>query len=137
MLLPWPKAGGRSQVPFPWLRASICVAIFVAYHVPFSILLTGVGAAPGAKAAFADGRFLVMAAWLGTVCAGAYWLSRGSLWVAWCVHWVPVNVWLLFLGGENLLRGGGQVAEDEKSDVYSSSPSTSSSCTVVDSSSEQ
>jgi predicted Abi (CAAX) family protease len=39
---------------------------------------------------------------MGLTCAYAYVLSR-SIWVPVIIHWVAVTVWVLFLGGRNLV----------------------------------
>ncbi|MCI5125432.1 MAG: CPBP family intramembrane metalloprotease, partial [Candidatus Electrothrix sp. AR5] len=46
--------------------------------------------------------FLVIVFCLGIVCSLAYILSR-SLWVPIIIHWLTVVIWVLFLGGRNLL----------------------------------
>ncbi|WP_366517676.1 CPBP family glutamic-type intramembrane protease [uncultured Marinobacter sp.] len=39
---------------------------------------------------------------MGITCGYAYVLSR-SIWVPVIIHWVTVTVWVLFLGGRNLV----------------------------------
>ncbi|MCW5214835.1 CPBP family intramembrane metalloprotease, partial [Desulfobulbus sp. US5] len=57
---------------------------------------------PGAQALFCDPYFLVIVFCLGIVCSLTYILSR-SLWVPIIIHWLTVVVWVIFLGGRNLL----------------------------------
>jgi predicted Abi (CAAX) family protease len=56
----------------------------------------------GAQAFFYDPYFLAIVFFLGIVCSLTYILSR-SLWVPIIIHWLTVVVWVIFLGGRNLL----------------------------------
>lgn len=87
----------------PW--AACWLALFVLYHVPGSFLLSKLKVAPGAAETFLDWRFLVLATLLGSACTAGYLGSGGVLWVPMLIHWLPVCSWLLFLGGEEKLRG--------------------------------
>lgn len=42
---------------------------------------------------------------LGAACTGAYHATGGSLAAAAVAHWLPVNAWLLLLGGYRKARG--------------------------------
>ncbi|CAJ1431884.1 unnamed protein product [Effrenium voratum] len=89
-----------------WLWALACLALFVLYHLPSGQLLSRCGLTRDGGRTFQDPRFLALAALLGLACSGVY-LASGSLWAAVAVHWLPVCLWLLFLGGEQRLRGEG------------------------------
>lgn len=71
--------------------------IFVLWH-PFNALLFN----EMALTIFLDPVFLVIVAALGLSCAYAY-IESGSLWVPIIMHWATVVVWVLFLGGRNLI----------------------------------
>ncbi len=51
---------------------------------------------------FTDPRFLLLVAALGLTCGYSYIESR-SIWVPVIIHWLTVTVWVLFLGGRNLV----------------------------------
>lgn len=57
---------------------------------------------PGARALFLDPVFLLIVTLLGVTCSLAYIASR-SLWVPVLIHWLTVLVWVLWLGGRNLV----------------------------------
>ena len=57
-----------------------------------------------AQVMFNDLRFLSMAAVLGIACGIAYARS-GSLWVPVVMHWITVLLWILLLGGRNVVAG--------------------------------
>jgi predicted Abi (CAAX) family protease len=57
---------------------------------------------PGARELFLDPAFLLIVSLLGVTCSLAYILSR-SLWAPVLIHWLTVLVWVLWLGGRNLL----------------------------------
>lgn len=71
--------------------------LFVAWH-PFNALAFNQSAIP----LFLDPWFLVIVAALGITCGYAYALSR-SIWVPVLIHWATVLVWVMFLGGRNLV----------------------------------
>ncbi|MDX1559681.1 MAG: CPBP family glutamic-type intramembrane protease [Marinobacter sp.] len=75
----------------------ISTLVFVAWH-PFNALAFN----PTATALFLDPWFLVIVAAMGLTCGYAYVLSR-SIWVPVIIHWAAVTVWVLFLGGRNLV----------------------------------
>ncbi len=51
---------------------------------------------------FLDPAFLVIVAALGLTCGYSYVVSK-SIWVPIFIHWATVVVWVLFLGGQNLV----------------------------------
>lgn len=71
--------------------------LFTLWH-PFNALTIN----PGAQALFCDPYFLVIVFCLGIVCSLSYIISQ-SLWVPIIIHWLTVLVWVLLLGGRNLL----------------------------------
>lgn len=75
----------------------ISTLVFVAWH-PFNALTFN----PTAVPLFLDPWFLVIVAAMGLTCGCAYVLSR-SIWVPVIIHWAAVTVWVLFLGGRNLV----------------------------------
>ncbi|WP_339136310.1 MAG: CPBP family glutamic-type intramembrane protease [Candidatus Electrothrix sp. GW3-4] len=60
---------------------------------------------PGAQVFFCDPYFLVIVFCLGMACSLSY-ISSQSLWVPIIIHWLTVVIWVLFLGGRNLLLQG-------------------------------
>ena len=56
----------------------------------------------GAQGIFLDPYFLVIVFCLGLACSLSYVYSK-SLWVPVLIHWLTVCVWVLFLGGRNLV----------------------------------
>ncbi|MDR9425687.1 MAG: CPBP family glutamic-type intramembrane protease [Marinobacter sp.] len=76
---------------------AISTVIFVAWH-PLNALAFN----PGAIPLFLDPWFLVMVSALGITCGYSYVVSR-SIWVPVIIHWATVTVWVLFLGGRNLV----------------------------------
>lgn len=77
--------------------AALSTALFVAWHP-----LNAATVNPGAAGLFFDPVFLTLTALLGITCAVAYIRTR-SLWPPVLIHWLTVVVWVLFLGGRNLL----------------------------------
>lgn len=75
----------------------ISTLVFVAWH-PFNALTFN----PTAIPLFLDPWFLVIVSVMGLTCGYAYVLSR-SIWVPVVIHWAAVTVWVLFLGGRNLV----------------------------------
>jgi predicted Abi (CAAX) family protease len=82
-------------------RAAGAVAMstvaFVVWH-PINALAFNQAAIP----LFLDPWFLLIVAALGITCGWGYVLSR-SLWIPVLLHWMAVVVWVLFLGGRNLV----------------------------------
>lgn len=71
--------------------------IFVAWH-PLNALTIN----PGARELFLNPYFLSIAFLLGVACSISYIYSR-SLWAPVIIHWITVVVWVVFLGGRNLI----------------------------------
>lgn len=71
--------------------------VFVAWH-PLNALTIN----PGASGIFFNPWFLLITFVLGMSCSLGYIYSR-SLWVPVLMHWLTVLVWVLLLGGRNLL----------------------------------
>lgn len=84
-------------------RGKIIVAItwstllFVLWH-PLNALLFNHSAIP----LFLDPAFLLIVAVLSVTCGYGYVVSK-SIWVPVLIHWATVAVWVLFLGGRNLI----------------------------------
>jgi len=78
-------------------RSIISSIIFVLWHP-----LTALTINPLAKPFFLDPWFLFIVFLLGMVCSLGYIFSR-SLWVPVIMHWLTVVVWVLFLGGHNII----------------------------------
>jgi len=76
---------------------AISTLVFVLWH-PFNALAFN----PTAVPLFLNPWFLVIVVALGVTCGYAYVLSR-SIWVSVIIHWAAVTVWVLFLGGRNLV----------------------------------
>ncbi|OOZ00472.1 hypothetical protein BOW22_00515 [Solemya velum gill symbiont] len=72
---------------------------FVLWHPANALLLNG-----SAIPLFLDSWFLVIVAALGITCGYSYAVSR-SIWVPVIIHWATVTVWVIFLGGRNLVLG--------------------------------
>jgi predicted Abi (CAAX) family protease len=76
---------------------AISTAVFVLWH-PANALTINTAAVP----VFLNTAFLLIVALLGITCSVSYVLSR-SLWTPIIIHWLTVVVWVIFLGGRNLL----------------------------------
>lgn len=85
--------GRKAILLFTLLSASL----FTLWH-PLNALTIN----PGAQTLFCDPYFLCIVFCLGIVCSLSYIFSR-SLWVPIIIHWLTVVVWVIFLGGRNLL----------------------------------
>jgi predicted Abi (CAAX) family protease len=88
--------GGRGRII---LYSLFSATLFVAWH-PLNALTLN----PGAGEIFLDRWFLLITFLLGLACSLGYIYTR-SLWVPMLMHWLSVLVWVLFLGGRNLLLG--------------------------------
>jgi predicted Abi (CAAX) family protease len=86
--------GGTPRIVFFCLLSA---ALFTVWH-----LLNALTINPGARDFFLDPWFLLMAFLLGLSCSLGYIHTR-SLWTPMLMHWLTVLVWVLFLGGRNLL----------------------------------
>lgn len=76
---------------------TVSTATFVLWH-PANALTINTSAAT----LFLNPAFLLIVALLGITCSISYILSR-SLWTPIIIHWLTVVVWVIFLGGRNLL----------------------------------
>ncbi|XOZ34438.1 type II CAAX prenyl endopeptidase Rce1 family protein [Halomonadaceae bacterium KBTZ08] len=76
---------------------AISTIVFVAWH-PINALAFNHSAIP----LFLDPWFLLIVAALGATCGYSYVISR-SIWPPVLIHWATVTVWVLFLGGRNLV----------------------------------
>lgn len=88
--------GGTGRIVFFCLASSL---LFVAWH-PLNALTIN----PVAREFFLDPWFLLITFLLGLSCSLGYIHTR-SLWTPVLMHWLTVFVWVLFLGGRNLLLG--------------------------------
>jgi uncharacterized protein len=88
------RDGGAWRILFFSLLSSL---VFVAWH-PLNALTIN----PGASGIFLEPWFLLITFLLGLSCSLGYIFSR-SLWVPVLMHWLTVLVWVLLLGGRNLL----------------------------------
>lgn len=71
--------------------------LFILWHPATALTVN-----PQAAHIFLDPAFLTIVAALGVVCGYGYVVSR-SLWVPVLIHWATVVVWVLLLGGRNLV----------------------------------
>ncbi|MCI5130335.1 MAG: CPBP family intramembrane metalloprotease [Candidatus Electrothrix sp. EH2] len=95
LLIPFNSRQKKKQSVLLLTLFSAC--LFTLWH-PFNALTIN----PGAQALFCDPYFLVIVFCLGIVCSLSYIISR-SLWAPIIIHWLTVVVWVLLLGGRNLL----------------------------------
>jgi len=80
-----------------WQAIVLSSLAFVVWH-PLNALTFNTAANP----LFLDPAFLIIVTLLGLTCGYGYVRSR-SLWVPIIIHWATVTVWVLFLGGRNLV----------------------------------
>ena len=85
---------GRAKA---WTYILISTAAFVLWH-PLNALLYNHAAA----SFFFNPWFLLTATLLGLTCGYSYVHSR-SLWQPILIHWLTVVVWVIFLGGRNMI----------------------------------
>lgn len=76
---------------------AVSTIVFVAWH-PLNALAFNHSAIP----LFLDPWFLLIVCALGITCGYGYVVSR-SVWVPVIIHWATVTVWVLLLGGRNLV----------------------------------
>jgi predicted Abi (CAAX) family protease len=88
------KEQGKKKIIF-----YICLSTlsFVLWH-PLNALTIN----PTAKIFFLDPYFLLITCLLGLTCSFSYIYSR-SLWLPILIHWATVVVWVIFLGGRNMV----------------------------------
>jgi predicted Abi (CAAX) family protease len=91
----------RNVLAFGVGKAARAVVIssvaFVVWH-PLNALAFNHSAIP----VFLDPWFLLIVSALGLTCGFSYVVSR-SIWVPVIIHWATVTVWVLLLGGRNLV----------------------------------
>lgn len=91
----------RNAIELPWQR-SVYYVIFSAFAFTIWHPLNAFTVNPTAQPFFLNPFFLVIVFLLGLACGYCYLLSR-SIWVPVLIHWLTVVVWVLFLGGRNLV----------------------------------
>jgi uncharacterized protein len=91
----------RNAIELPWQR-SVSYVIFSAFAFTIWHPLNALTVNPTAQPFFLNPFFLVIVFLLGLACGYCYLLSR-SIWVPVLIHWLTVVVWVLFLGGRNLV----------------------------------
>lgn len=88
------KEKGYKNIVFYTLLSTL---IFVLWH-PLGALTIN----PAAREIFLNPSFLFIVFCLGLVCSLSYIYSK-SLWWPIAIHWLTVLLWVLFLGGHNLV----------------------------------
>ena len=91
----------RNAVELPWQR-SVAYVLFSAFAFTIWHPLNALTINPTAQQFFLDAYFLIIVFLLGIACGLSYLLSR-SIWVPVLIHWLTVVVWVMFLGGRNLV----------------------------------
>ncbi len=91
----------RNAADLPWQRSAAYV-IFSAFAFTVWHPLNALTVNPTAQPFFLDPYFLVIVFLLGLACSTTYILSR-SIWMPVLIHWLTVVVWVLCLGGRNLV----------------------------------
>ncbi|MGD1950549.1 MAG: type II CAAX prenyl endopeptidase Rce1 family protein [Leptolyngbyaceae cyanobacterium] len=76
-----------------WLYAGISLLLFLLYHPLNALTLYKAG-----NPLFFTPSFLIQATLIGLACTLAY-KTTGSAWPPILIHWVPVVIWLCWLGG--------------------------------------
>ena len=79
------------------LLTLISATLFMLWH-PFNALTINLSA----KGIFLNPYFLMIVFCLGLVCSLSYIYSR-SLWAPIIIHWITTVIWVIFLGGRNLI----------------------------------
>ena len=91
----------RDARNLPWQR-SVAYVVFSAFAFTIWHPLNALTVNPTAQRFFLDPAFLSIVFLLGLTCGVSYLLSR-SIWVPVIIHWLTVIVWVLALGGRNLV----------------------------------
>jgi uncharacterized protein len=91
----------RNASELPWQR-SVSYVVFSAFAFTIWHPLNALTVNPTAQQFFLNPFFLIIVFLLGLACGFSYLLSR-SIWVPVIIHWLTVVVWVLFLGGRNLV----------------------------------
>lgn len=92
-----PNNAKERGLKYVLVMALISSVLFVAWH-PLNALTIN----KGAQEIFLDPYFLFDVFCLGLACSLSYIYSR-SLWVPVMIHWLTVVIWVIFLGGRNLI----------------------------------
>lgn len=80
-----------------WFYLVMSTVLFILWH-PVNALTFNTFAIP----LFLNPYFLLLCALLGITCGISYIVSR-SLWIPIIIHWLTVVVWVVFLGGRNMI----------------------------------
>jgi predicted Abi (CAAX) family protease len=91
----------RNAIDLPWER-SVAYVVFSAFAFTIWHPLNALTINPSAQEFFLNFYFLIIVFLLGIGCGLSYLLSQ-SIWVPVLIHWLTVVVWVLFLGGRNLV----------------------------------
>ncbi len=94
----------RNAIELPWQRSTAYV-LFSAFAFTVWHPLNALTVNPTAQPFFLNPFFLAIVFLLGLACSVSYLLSR-SIWVPVIIHWLTVVVWVLALGGRNLVLEG-------------------------------
>ncbi len=92
-----PRSTSNAAISTRAWRVTASSAVFVLWH-PINALTIN----PSAQRFFLDPIFLIVVFLLGLAAGLAYVVTR-SLWVPIIMHWLTVVVWVMGLGGRNLL----------------------------------
>ena len=92
-----PNNAKERGLKYALVIALISSTLFVAWH-PLNALTIN----KGAQELFLNPYFLFVAFCLGMTCSLSYIYSR-SLWAPVTIHWLTVVIWVIFLGGRNLI----------------------------------
>jgi predicted Abi (CAAX) family protease len=129
-LLPHPAVDGPAAVVSSavWPIALVQLVCYTLYHILEGYALARVfpRLRQGAAATFTDRRFMFICFLLGATCTWGYIASAGSLWVATFLHWLPVWIWIVLLGGEQKLRGDTVARVEQESSSLADSEESSS-----------
>ena len=79
------------------INKELIVAIYKKLNMGFAK-----GSNPVSAVFFHNPYFLIIVTLLGITCSIAYIYSK-SLWVPVIIHWLTVLIWVLLLGGRNLI----------------------------------
>lgn len=93
-----PRSSFEKSHKHKLLVVIISTILFVIWH-PFNAYLFN----QGSQALFFNSYFLAIVFILGLSCSYSYIITR-SLWTPIIIHWLTVLVWVLLLGGRNLIK---------------------------------
>lgn len=95
-----PRSFFSKSIAHKTFIVSISSLLFVLWH-PFNATFFN----QGAQGIFYNIYFLIIVFILGLACGISYIISQ-SLWTPIIIHWLTVLVWVMFLGGRNLIKEG-------------------------------